>query len=66
MLLPGNSSGERMYAGLSLLKVSAKFKSNGNGSDTVHICQQSACMHTQKCSKKFAEIISEKLHSKLK
>ena len=66
MLLPGNILGDRMYAGLSLLKVSAKFNSNGNGVDTAHICQQSACMHTQKCSKNFAEIISEKLHSKLK
>ena len=49
-----------MYAGFSLLKVSAKFNSNGNGADTAHICQQSACLHTQKCADNVIKIITEK------
>ena len=42
--------GARLYAGLSLLKVSGKFNSNSNGADTAYICKHSACLHRQKCA----------------
>ena len=43
---PTNMWVDQMYAGLSLLKVSAKFNINGYGEDTAHLCKQCACLHT--------------------